>query len=121
PRSHRLQGGRGATILPDEPRYVGRRRREHDRERLLRALHQGTTDGVCGGTEPADSVGDGGFHRITVVRETMNATMTKYAEDGKLAQRVASGRNEGVRNAPVSCSHRRDLAPYQPQNVRSER
>ncbi|CAA9527755.1 MAG: Iron-sulfur cluster assembly protein SufB, partial [uncultured Thermomicrobiales bacterium] len=64
PRSHRLQGRRGADLLPPEPRPVRGRGDEHDRQRLHRADRQGIAAGVRGRAEPPDPVGDGRVGRV---------------------------------------------------------
>src|SRR5260370_41814561 len=53
-----------ADLLPDEPGHNTDRGRDDDRQRVHRAVHQGTAAGVRGGAQPADPSGDGGLGRM---------------------------------------------------------
>ena len=62
PRGDRLQGRRGAALLPDVPRHPRGGGRQAHRQRLHRADRQGAPDGVRGRDEPPDRAADGGLH-----------------------------------------------------------
>ena len=65
PRGHRVQGGRRAALLPDEPRPLRGAGHEHGGQRLHRAGHPHAAHGVRGGVEPPDRAADGGLGRLT--------------------------------------------------------
>jgi hypothetical protein len=67
PRGDRLKGRRRPTLLPDFARHPRRRGLETDRQRLHRADHQGTPDGVRGRDEPTDRATDGGLNRLAAL------------------------------------------------------
>ena len=46
-RSNDLEDFRRPAVLLPTARHLGRRRRQHDRQRLLQGSLQGTTDGIC--------------------------------------------------------------------------
>jgi FeS assembly protein SufB len=64
-RGPRLEGWRGAAVLPAEPRPGPGQGAPDDRQRLHRALREGTADGVRRRVEPADRAGDGGIRWLT--------------------------------------------------------
>ena len=61
PRGDRLEGRRGAAVLPAVARHRRGGGRQADRQRLHRADRQGAADGVRGRDEPADRAADGGL------------------------------------------------------------
>jgi Fe-S cluster assembly protein SufB len=64
PRGHRLQGERGAAVLPDAARPHRGGGDGHDRARIHRADRQGAPDGVRPGAQPAHRDPDGGCGRL---------------------------------------------------------
>ena len=62
PRGDRLEGRRGAALLPHDARAERGRGVQAHRQRLHRADRQGAPDGVRGRDEPAHRVADGGLN-----------------------------------------------------------
>ena len=64
PRGHRLQGGRGPALLPDEPGSLGAAGHGHDRQRVYRARHPHPAHGVRGRVVPPHRAQHGGLGRL---------------------------------------------------------
>src|SRR5699024_675734 len=95
PRGHRLQGLRGAALLPDEPRHGGDRGDGDDRARVHRAHRPRAPDGIRPGAEPPDRAADGSSSRL------MTSTDVKGAESaGDPTANEAGGHAAGA--APVA-------------------
>src|SRR5699024_7997594 len=95
PRGHRLQGLRGAALLPDEPRHGGDRGDGDDRARVHRAHRPRAPDGIRPGAEPPDRAADGRSSRL------MTSTDVKGAESaGDPTANEAVGHAAGA--APVA-------------------
>ena len=62
PRGDRLEGRRGAALLPHDPRSERGRGVQAHRQRVHRADRQGAPDGVRGRDEPSHRIADGGLN-----------------------------------------------------------
>src|SRR4029079_8455736 len=91
PRGDRLEGGRGPALLPDEPRPVRGRGDRDDRERLHRADHPRTADGVRGRAEPFGGAADGGLRRMTTFdRAALDALPIAPGSTGAIRERACA-------------------------------